>query len=174
MHKAELLQLKTHPLICMKDFIKKKLEIEKISFYYISFKSWILGGHCFFDFQTFLVIKFLMQINGWGKDRGWCIKFATGLNVSFTTSSSHFFKNYMNIFHKTEVQTVSSEVQRFRGAVWVYILIGSKVMTKMQKNTKTQKMQKTEKILHRQVFFTKLNKNGKENICVLCCNFWTD
>ena len=40
------------------------------------------------------------------KDRAWCPKFATGLNVCFTTISSHFFGNYMNIFHKTEVKTV--------------------------------------------------------------------
>ena len=38
--------------------------------------------------------------------RGWCIKFATGLNIRFMTISSHFVANYMNIFHKTEVQTV--------------------------------------------------------------------
>ena len=33
-------------------------------------------------------------------------KFATGLNVRFTTISSQCFVNYMNFFHKTEVQTV--------------------------------------------------------------------
>ena len=36
--------------------------------------------------------------------RAWCPKFVNGLNVCFTTISSHFFAN--NIFHKTEVQTV--------------------------------------------------------------------
>ena len=38
--------------------------------------------------------------------RDCCSKFATGLNVRFTIISSHFFANYMNIFHKTEIQTV--------------------------------------------------------------------
>ena len=33
-------------------------------------------------------------------------KFASGVNVRFTTISSQFFVNYMNFFHKTEVQTV--------------------------------------------------------------------
>ena len=38
--------------------------------------------------------------------RGWSPKFATRLNIRFTTTSGHFFANYMSIFHKTEVQTV--------------------------------------------------------------------
>ena len=37
---------------------------------------------------------------------GWCIKFATGLNGRFTTISSHFVVNYIDIFHKTVVQSV--------------------------------------------------------------------
>ena len=36
----------------------------------------------------------------------WCPKFATDLNVRFRTISCRFFANCMNIFHKTEVQTV--------------------------------------------------------------------
>ena len=40
------------------------------------------------------------------KNRGCFTKFVNGLNVCFTTASSHFFAYYMNIFHKTEVQTV--------------------------------------------------------------------
>ena len=44
--KAELLQLKLHSFICMKKFINKKIGNRKnqAHFYYISFKSWILGG----------------------------------------------------------------------------------------------------------------------------------
>ena len=38
--------------------------------------------------------------------RGWCFKFAIGLNGRFTTISSHFVANYIDIFHKTVVQTV--------------------------------------------------------------------
>ena len=38
--------------------------------------------------------------------RGWCIKFATGLNGRFTTISSYFVDKYLVIFHKTDVQTV--------------------------------------------------------------------
>ena len=63
-------------------------------FYYISFKSWILGGLSFFDFSTFLVIKFIMQINGWGKKIPTCsnsplevIKIAKNANVT-----DHFYK----------------------------------------------------------------------------------
>ena len=33
----------------------------------------------------------------------WCIKFATGINGRFTSISSHFFANHINIFHKIEV-----------------------------------------------------------------------
>ena len=40
------------------------------------------------------------------QNRAWCPKFATGLNVYLTNISNHFFTNYMNIFHKTEVHTV--------------------------------------------------------------------
>ena len=38
-------------------------------------------------------------------NRGCFLKFGTGLNVRFMTISRHFFENYMNIFHRTEVQT---------------------------------------------------------------------
>ena len=33
-------------------------------------------------------------------------KFATGINVRFGTISGRFFTNYLNIFQKTEVQTI--------------------------------------------------------------------
>ena len=58
------------------------------------------------------------------------------------TISSHFFANFMNIFHKTEVQTV------ILSAKWVYTLIGSKVMTQMKNTPKMQKMQKSQKTLN--------------------------
>ena len=62
-------------------------------------------------------------MNKWQlNSREWSPKFVTGLNVHIMAISSHFFANYMNIFHKTEVKMVN-----LRGAEWVYILIDSKV-----------------------------------------------
>ena len=56
-------------------------------------------------------------------------------NVRFLTNSSHFFTNYINIFHKTEVQAVW-------GAEGIWLLFGSKVITQM-KNAKIAKIGKT-------------------------------
>ena len=57
--KAESLQLKPHQFICMRNFNNKKSWKSKkltpllLYQYYISFKSWLLGGLSFFNFQLF-------------------------------------------------------------------------------------------------------------------------
>ena len=76
--------------------------------------------------------------------RGWCIKFATGLNVRFTTICNHFFANYIKIFHKTEVQTVV-----LRCCMGLYLNWFKSYVTNTKKHVKTQKMQKVEKTLHK-------------------------
>ena len=53
----------------------------------------------------------------------------------------------MNIFHKTEVQIVILGTER------VYILIGSKVMTQMQKMQKGKKCKKQKKYYTNNKFF---------------------
>ena len=53
------------------------------------------------------------------KTRTCCPKFATGLNVRFMTISSHFFSNYINIFHKIEVQTVILRCCRGLKLCWI-------------------------------------------------------
>ena len=64
------------------------------------------------------------------------------INGHFTTVSGHFFANYMNIFQKTEIQTVILRCST----------IGIKVMTQ---NPKTQKSL---------FFLQKLQKTGNGNI----------
>jgi DNA-binding protein YbaB len=51
----------------------------------------------------------------------------------------------------------------------MHILIGSKVMTQMQKKTQKRKNKSKKRKEHytNNNFFTKLKKNGKGNICVL-------
>ena len=83
-------------------------------------------------------------------------------NCPFTTIWSQFFAIYINIFHKTEVQT------GFLGAECVYI-IGSKVMTRMKKKQKSKKCKNRQK--HYMIFFTKSHKNENVNNCVVCHNF---
>ena len=72
----------------------------------------------------------------------WFPKFATGL-MSVLRPLFIFFLpiKYMNIFHKTEIQTV---ILRY----WMGILIGSKVMTQMQNKAKRKKLWKTENNSH--------------------------
>ena len=52
MSKAKLLQLKLIHIFARAILLMKKFEIE-VHFYNISFKSWILDGISFFDFQLF-------------------------------------------------------------------------------------------------------------------------
>ena len=65
----------------------------------------------------------------------------------------------MNVFHKTEVQ------RSFRGAEQVLNLIGSKVMTQMQKNAKTEKNAKNGKT---NITQTKMKKKTEREIFVFC------
>ena len=63
--KAELLQLKFTPIIYLMNLINKKVGNRKnyAHFYYISFKSWILGELSFFGIQLF--INKIHQANNW-------------------------------------------------------------------------------------------------------------
>ena len=83
--------------------------------------------------------------------RDWSPKFKTGLWVHFTTVSSKFFANCMNIFPKPEVQTV---ILRF----WMCLYLNwFKSYYTNAKKQKKRKNAKNEKTLHKsQVFFTKL------------------
>ena len=77
---------------------------------------------------------------------------------------------------------ISSTKLKFRWSFWgaqqVYIWIGSKVMTKMQRNKKTNKKGNKEKKGERRntnhKFFTKLKKKKQKGKCVLCHNFWVN
>ena len=100
--------------------------------------------------------------------RGWCIKFATGLNVRITTISSHFFANYMNIFHKIEVQMVIFRCWRGPYPNWF------KSYDTIAKKRKKAKITKIRKNITQITSFYKIEKNGKGNICVLCDYFWTN
>ena len=70
----------------------------------------------------------------------------------------------MNIVHKTKVQMV---ILRFWMGLYLSLLIGSKVITQMQKNEKTQEMQKKhEKTLHKwQVIYKIEKKLEREILC---------
>jgi hypothetical protein len=49
-------------------------------------------------FKEFLIFFYFHFMQCFSADaRGWCIKFATGLNGRFTTISSHVFANYIHI-----------------------------------------------------------------------------
>ena len=103
-----------HPFICQWHNSIEKLGNRKnqAHFYYFSFKSWILGGHSFFDFQC-LLIKLLWQINGWvllfaviqlyircSSDLPELSTFSsqnTHFRKSFFTIDNH--RNLSNIFH---------------------------------------------------------------------------
>ena len=64
------------------------------SLYNISYE-WVIEYEC--NLHNIATLK---NVN---VHRGWCIKFATGLNGRFTTIASHFVANYIDIFHKTVV-----------------------------------------------------------------------
>ena len=80
---------------------------------------------------------------------------------------SHFFANCMNIFHKTEVQTVILRCWTGLHLIW------SKSYATNTKNEKNQrKCKKHEKHYTNKCFFTKSQQSRNRNICVLCHNFW--
>ena len=109
--------------------------------------------------------RFWRLCGWWIGYRGWFPKFATGLNVDFTTTSGHFFANYMSIFHKTEVQTVILRC-------WTVLYINW--LKSYDKNEKHAKTQKTQKLYIQIGFFTKSQKPKNGNICLLCRNCWTN
>ena len=100
-------------------------------------------------------------------NRGWCIKFATGLNGRFTTISSHFVANYIDIFHKTVVQTVI-----LRCWTGLYLIWFKSYATNTKNEKNQRKCKKHEKHYTNECFFTKSQKSRNINICVLCHNFW--
>ena len=69
-----------------------------------------------------------------------------------------FLANYMLIFHKIEIQTVILTYLSSLNLNWY------KSYDTKRKNTKNANV----------CFCTKLQKNGNENICVLCHNCWTN
>ena len=72
--------------------------------------------------------------------RGWSPKFATRLNIRFTTTSGHFFANYMSIFHKTEVQTVILRCWTSLYLNWFKSYERNAKKRKNAKNAKTQEI----------------------------------
>ena len=83
------------------------------------------------------------------------------INGRFTTIFGHFFANCMNIFHKTEVQTVI-----FR------CLTGLNLNWFKSYDTKCKKNKNAKNTI--EFFLTKLQKNGNGNVCILCHNFWAN
>ena len=80
------------------------------------------------------------------------------INGHFTTICGHFFAKYMFIFHKTEIQTVILRCLTSLNLNWY------KSYDTEGKNTHFANV----------CFWTKSQKNGNGNICVLCHNFWTN
>ena len=72
------------------------------------------------------------------------------INCHFTTISSQISAIYINIFHKTEVQTVILRC-------WTVLYINwLKSYDKNEKHAKTQKTQKSPKTVHKNFFFYKI------------------
>ena len=70
------------------------------------------------------------------------------INGNFRTISGHLFANYMNIYHKTEIQAVILRCLTGRNLNWY----NSYDTKRKKKNAKTQ-------------------KHGIEKVCILCHNF---
>ena len=98
-----------------------------------------------------------------GIHRGWCIKFATGLNDRFLTISSDFVANYIDIFHKTVVQMV---ILRCWTGLYLIWFKSYATNTKNQKK-KQKKCKKHEKHHTNDCFFTKSQKARNRHICVI-------
>ena len=76
-------------------------------------------------------------------------------NCRFTTISSQISAIYINIFHKTEVQTVILRC-------WTVLYINwLKSYDKNEKHAKTQKTQKSPKTVHTKFFFYKIPPKRK-------------
>ena len=87
--------------------------------------------------------------------------------LRFTTISSHFVANYIDIFQKTEVYTVI-----LRCWTGLYLIWFKSYATNTKNEKKQRKCKKHEKHYTNECFFTKSQKSRNRNICVLCHNFW--
>ena len=95
-------------------------------------------------------------------DVGWSPKFATRLNIRFTTTSGHFFANYMSIFHKTEVQTVILRC-------WTSLYLNwFKSYERNAKKRKNAKNAKNEEINTQITFFLQNWKKFEKEIFAFC------
>ena len=94
--------------------------------------------------------------------RGWCIKFATGLNGRFTTISSHFVANYIDIFHKTVVQMVILRCWTGLYLIWF------KNYATNNKKQKTKESAKSMKNIIQMSAFLQNRKNSEIEIFVFC------
>ena len=88
-------------------------------------------------------------------EKNWKFKFK---KWPFLTICGHFFGKYIDIFHKTEIQTVILRCLMSSNLNWY------KSYDTKRKNSKNTNL----------CFWTKLQKNGNGNISVLCYNFWTN
>ena len=79
-------------------------------------------------------------------------------NGHFSTICGHFFGNYIDIFHKTEIQTVI-----LRCWTDLYLNLWHKMQIKL-KNPKNPNA----------FFSTILLKNGNGNVCILSHNSWVN
>ena len=123
------------------------------------------------------------------------------LNCSFTTISSHFSGIYINVFHKTEIQTVILrcwmglylnlfKIYDTKGIYFSFRFFANHMVifhkTEIQTvilrclmslNLNWYKSYDTKRKNSKNAnlcFWTKLQKKGKENISVFCHNFWTN
>ena len=80
------------------------------------------------------------------------------MNSHFTIISGHFFANYVNIFHKTEIQTVI-----------LRCLMSLKLNWCKSYDTKCKNAENAH-----ESFSTKWQRKGNGNICFLLHNFWTN
>ena len=114
----------------------------------INFAKWTFSFYsCVTCFSIFCEIMITRTTS-----REWFPKFATGLNVHFTTTSGRFLPTTWITFTKLKFR------RSFWGAEWVCFLIVSKVMTEIQK---TKNVKNGKNIKQITSFFSKIERNGK-------------
>ena len=123
-------------------------------------KRFIFENHWSFIQSAYFV--FIWKLDDKSTSRGWCIKFATGLNNRFTTICSHFVANYIDIFHKTVVQTVI-----FRCWTGLYLFWFKSYATN-KKNEKTKESAKSMENIIQMIAFLQNSKNSETEIFVFC------
>ena len=111
-------------------------------------------------FRNFTSAKKILRVLFLFKARGWCIKFATGLNGHFTSISSHCLANQIHIFHKTEVQTVI--LRCWTGLYFISF------MPQIQKMKETKENAKSMKNIIQMSVFLQNRKNQETEIIVFC------